>query len=135
LLILMVCPAAHGGQHAIEGDVVDRNGEPVHRAIVTLLPGNVQMVTDRDGHFIINYLRNDEGKRIRLAKRTDYVVEVFKPGFHAANKAVAYRRGLYVVEGFTLIDEAIRVEDLDDNLDPSLYTDPSHSSGATYEGQ
>lgn len=131
--ILLVSSAWAGNR--LEGQVLDRNGEPVDRAIVSLVPGNVQLMTDREGRFLIDYLRDDKGERARLKGRTSYVLEVFKPGFHAQALDVAYRSGPLALPVVTLVEETIEVEIGDENLDPALFGDPSHAGGAAYEGQ
>lgn len=135
LLALALAAPAHAGRNQLEGQVSDRNGDPVNRAIVSLVPGNVQLMTDRDGQFLIDYLRDDEGQRTRLKKRTDYVLEIFKPGFHTQSFAVEYKRGTLEIPPVTLVEETIEVEDTGENIDPGLFKDPTHSSGAAYEGQ
>jgi hypothetical protein len=125
---------AHAAGQGIGGRVVDRNGEPVSRAIVSLSPGNVELVTDRDGRFIIDYLRDASGERTKLGKKTDYKLEVFKPGYHSFTLAVPYRRGELELEEVTMVEETIDVQDFPENLDPALYSQTTQSSGATYEG-
>lgn len=126
---------AYAGNHNIGGRVVDRNGEPLSRAVVSLAPGNVELVTDRDGRFLIDYLRDEQGERIKLGKKTEYTLEVFKPGFHTFKLPVAYKRGEVEVEVITMIEESIDVQDFPENLDPAMYTSATQSAGATYEGQ
>lgn len=127
--------AAWAGRHAILGQVTDRNGAPLPGAIVSLAPGAVELVTDREGRFAIDYLRDADGARTRLAKRTDYTLEVFRPGYHVVRRSFSYKRGGLLVEGLTLTEEALTFEDPGDNLDPAIYADPTHSGGANYEGQ
>ena len=45
-LVLTVAAPAWAGPHKIVGSVVDSNDAPVSRAIVRLIPGNLQLVTD-----------------------------------------------------------------------------------------
>ena len=45
-------------------------GEPLPRAVVSLVPGNVELVTDRDGRFVIDYLRDQSGERVKLGPVT-----------------------------------------------------------------
>lgn len=132
---LLPAPEAQAARNHISGQVIDRNGRPVDRAIVSLQPGNVQLVTDREGWFLIDYLRDDSGSRTRLRKKTDYTLEVFKPGFHTFNVSISYRKGAVAMDTITLVEETIQVEDHGENLDPALYKDTTHSAGATYEGQ
>jgi hypothetical protein len=134
LLLGLIAPSLAGGHH-IAGQIRDRNGQPVSRAIVSLEPGNVELVTDREGWFLIDYLREDDGKRVRLDKKTDYTLEVFKPGFHTFTLQLFYKRGQVEVETVTMIEETIDVADFPENLDPALYSSPTLSAGATYEGQ
>ncbi|MBX2796143.1 MAG: carboxypeptidase-like regulatory domain-containing protein [Myxococcales bacterium] len=123
------------GKHRIEGLVVDRNGQPLPRAVVSLTPGNVLLVTDREGRFLIDYLREGDGKRTRLTKKSQYTIEVFKVGFHTFTHDISYKRGPYEVDAVTMVEETIDITDLPENLDPQLYSRPTQSSGATYEGQ
>jgi hypothetical protein len=126
--------AAHAANQGIAGRVVDRNGEPVTRAIVSLTPGNVELVTDREGRFTIDYLRDPSGERKKLEKKTAYTLVVFKPGYHDFSIPVEYRRGALEIEAVTMIEETINVQDFPENLDPELYSRATQSSGATYEG-
>lgn len=126
---------AFAGKNAIEGQVFDRNGEPVVRAVVTLTPGNVQLVTDVQGKFLIDYARDEAGERVRMPTKVDVELEVFKPGFHTHDVHFFYKRGAVQVEQITLSEDTIEVEDDAQNLDPGLFSDRSQSSGATYEGQ
>ena len=132
--ILWASPA-EAARNQISGRVIDRNGEPVTRAIVSLVPGNVELVTDRDGRFVIDYARDKYGDRTRLAKKTDYKLEIFKPGFHTHVESFYYKRGELVFPTFTLASETIRVEDDRMDLDPELHQNQTQSTGATYEGQ
>lgn len=134
-LALLIGAPAHAGKNMIMGKVIDRNGDPVDRAIISLTPGNVQLVTDRDGGFLIDYLRDDEGERTKLGKRTDYTLEIFKPGYHVQNYSFYYAKGTVALEQFTVVEETIEIEDTKENLDPTLYEGATTSIGATYEGQ
>lgn len=135
-LVALAAPAiGHAASPGIGGRVVDRNGEPISRAIVSLVPGNVELVTDRDGRFQIDYLRDTSGERVKLEKKTDYKLEVFKAGYHAFTLPVQYKHGALEVDTVTMVEETIDVRDLAENLDPALYSVQTQSSGATYEGQ
>lgn len=123
------------GKNYIAGQVLDRNGDPVERAIVTLAPGNVQLITDADGKFVIDYARDGTGQRVKLGTKVDYKLEVFKPGFHTEALKFFYKHGAIAVDEITLKEDTIRVDDDGENLDPGLFSDRSQSSGATYEGQ
>lgn len=131
----LLAPSAEAARNQITGRVIDRNGEPVTRAIVSLSPGNVELVTDRDGRFVIDYARDKYGDRTRLAKKTDYKLEVFKPGFHTHVESFYYKRGELAFPTFTLVSETIRVDDDQMDLDPELHQTQTQSTGATYEGQ
>jgi hypothetical protein len=133
-LPLLACVAC-GPKPAITGLVVDRNGAGMPRAIVSLAPGNVELVTDRDGHFLIDYLRDDQGQRVHLKKRVPYHLEVFKPGFHTYTVEVPYKHGIATVDTVTMVEDTIDVKDLPENLDPALYSSQTQSAGANYEGQ
>ena len=132
---LLLAPQALAGKHFITGTIQDRNGEPVDRAIVSLNPGNVQLVTDREGRFLIDYLRDEAGEWVRLSKKTDYQLEVFKPGFHTQTYNFYYKSKELVLETFTVVEETIEIQDHGENIDPDLYSDQTNDSGATYEGQ
>ncbi|MCB9746647.1 MAG: carboxypeptidase regulatory-like domain-containing protein [Alphaproteobacteria bacterium] len=121
--------------HAISGQVIDRNGDPVARAIVSVQPGDVQLVTDPEGRFMFDYLRDEDGERTRLDKRTTYEVEAFKAGYHVATVPVEYTRGELQLELITLTEETIRVEGEDTRFDPADFPDRSHSGGGSYEGE
>lgn len=133
--LVLLLSTALAGKHYIVGQVTDRNGEPVDRAVVTLDPGNVQLVTDREGRFLVDYLRDEDGQRVKLAKKTAYVVEIFKPGFHLKTVSVTYKKGVVEMEPLTLVEETIEIADDGAELDPDLYENATHSSGANYEGQ
>jgi hypothetical protein len=133
-LLALSAPAWAGGNH-ITGQVINRNGEPVPRAVVSLAPGNVQLVTDREGFFLIDYLRDDAGERVKLDKKTDYTIEIFKPGFHTYAAQFYFKKGQLTVDTVTMVEETIELQDLPENLDPALYSRPTHAAGANYEGQ
>ena len=132
---LLLTPPAFAGRSYIMGSIQDRNGEPIDRAIVTMQPGNVQLVTDREGRFLIDYLRDEEGQRVRLSKKTTYTLEVFKPGFHVFSVDFFFKAGPHTVESITVVEETIQVTDDGQDLDPELFQDATHSAGANYEGQ
>ncbi len=134
VLTSLATPAFAGGHH-IAGQVVDRNGDPVSRAVVSLAPGNVQLVTDREGYFLIDYLRDDGGERTKLDKKLDYALEVFKPGFHTFATEFYFKKGQHQVEMVTMVEETIALQELPENLDPALYRLRTHAAGANYEGQ
>ena len=135
LIVIVTALPAQAGRHSIQGQVLDRNGVAVNQAIITLKPGNVQLVSDAEGRFLIDYLRDENGERTKLDKRTNYVVEIFKPGFHIKTRDFYFKRGAVLLEHLTLLEETLRVKDDERNLDPEIFHDPTHSSGANYEGQ
>ena len=135
LLVLAGALNACAAKHAITGQVLDRNGQPVPRAIVSLEPGGVEMVTDREGSYTIDYLRDPEGRRIPLARRTDYTLEVLKPGFHPSKEDVHFKRGVLNLEPVTLLEDTIEVGPSEGDLDPGRYRDRAHSDGSNYEGE
>jgi len=135
VLAIGLAAPAWAGKHQISGLVIDRNGNPVEQAIVSLTPGNVQIVTDREGRFLLDYLRDEAGNRLKLAKKTDYQFEIFKAGFHLQSAATYYKRGPLVLEPITLVEDSIKVADDGLDLDPTIYANPTQSSGANYEGQ
>ncbi|MEN0061550.1 MAG: carboxypeptidase-like regulatory domain-containing protein [Myxococcota bacterium] len=134
---------AFAGKHAIVGTVVDRNGDPVPRAVISVnvtskkqASFNVALMTDRRGTFRVDYLRPEESeRRIKLAKRAEYDIEVFKPGFHLHDTSVYFRKGEVVVAPITLVEETIAIQDLPENLDPAANADAATSTGATFEWQ
>ena len=132
---LLVLSLACAGNRAITGQIIDRNGAPVPQAIVSLAPGNVEVLTDQSGHFTIGYLREDDGDRKALATRTEYRLEAFKVGFHLASAPVAYRTGQLTVEPVTLAPDTITLPPAQQPLDPARSSDAVRSAGATYEGE
>lgn len=135
LAALWVSTPASAAKHLITGQVIDRNGEPVSRAVVSLSPGNVELVTDREGRYLIDYLRDDSGERVRLERKVDYTLEVFKPGFHTFTSTFFFKKGELVVDTVTMVEETIDTQDFPENLDPALYSRPTQAAGANYEGQ
>jgi hypothetical protein len=133
--MMMALPLPASAKNLISGQIIDRNGEPVNRAVISLEPGNVQLVTDRLGNFTIDYLRDEDGERVKLRRKTDYRVEVFKPGYHTQAVSLYYKRGETLMEAITVVEDTIEVQDHGENLDSDLYKDSTHSAGANYEGQ
>lgn len=131
LLLLNGCAA----KHMITGTVVDRNGQPVPRAIVSLSPGGVELVTNREGGFLIDYLRDPQGRRVPIERRTDYTIEVLKPGYHKTIQQFYFRRGSLSLEAMTLLEDTIEVGPSEGDLDPGSYRDRTHSDGSNYEGE
>jgi hypothetical protein len=134
LLALLPAVPAHAGRHSIQSTVLTRNGEPVGRARITLSPGNVELVTDREGRFLIDYLRDEQGERIKLDKKTDYALEVFKVGYHPQTTSFYFKRGELVLPEIVLVEKTIQVDDVPVNIDPDTEV-PTHAAGAAYEGQ
>ena len=135
-LILAITPgAALAGKHSLGGNVVDRNGQPLERVNITLAPGNVEIITDETGKFLIDYLRDEEGNRTKLAKRTEYTITFFKVGFHEAKQTLAYKRGELVIGTLTMKEETIKLDPSADNIDPSTYPTRQQDSGGSYEGE
>ncbi len=133
LLALISTVLAKG--HVISGQVLDRNGEPLERVNVSLAPGNVEIITDENGMFRIDYLRDEEGNRIKLSRRTSYTLVLFKVGYHEESAVVEFRRGELVIEPITLEQETIRVEASGDDIDPAKAGESSQSAGGSYEGE
>jgi hypothetical protein len=121
--------------HQIRGTVTDRNGEPMDRVVVSLEPGGVELITDSEGAFTIDYLRDEAGNRVRLEKRTDYTLEAFKTGYHVASTTFYYKKGELLAETITLKEDTIRVDASEDNIDPARFQDTTHSAGSNYEGE
>jgi len=139
-LVALLASPAFAGKHYISGRVIDRNGDPVDKAVITLRPDTdkdleVQLVTDREGRFLVDYLRTADGERARLARRVTYDLEVYKPGFHPRNLKLEYRKGELQVDTLMMTEDTIVVHDDDVQLDPDAYEQQTHSAGANYEGQ
>ena len=131
----LVVLASGCATHQIRGTVTDRNGEPMDRVVISLNPGGVELITDSEGAFTIDYLRDEEGNRVRLEKRTEYTVEAFKTGYHVASTALYYKKGDVICEAITLKEDTIRVDSSEDNIDPARFIDKTHSAGTNYEGE
>lgn len=121
--------------HAIVGQVVDRNGRPVGRANVTLTPGNVELITDDDGRFMIDYLRDAEGTRTKLGRRTDYSIEYFKVGYHTQKATFYYKNGELTLDPVSLVEDTVRVDAAGAPFDPGAYPDRGQEAGGSYEGE
>lgn len=132
LTALLLSGCAH---NRIGGQVLDRNGAPVAGAIIGLAPGNVEVVTDADGRWAIDYLRNEDGERIRLGTRADYDLEAFRVGYHVATAHLTYKRGDVQVDDITLVEDSIRVATPEDDIDPGRQRAQPTASGAAYEGE
>lgn len=87
----------------IEGQVVDRDGEPLPRTFVTISPGDVEVVTDRHGRFTFEYLRDDAGRQVRIRNRTEYTLEVEKDGYHPGEYRLRYRGGRVTLDPIPLL--------------------------------
>lgn len=135
LLALLGVLGGCARHHAIMGKVVDRNGEPIDRVIISVQPGGVEMVTDSEGGFMVDYLRDEAGERVKLNKRSDYTIEAFRTGYHIAKADVYFKKGELIINPIILAEDTIRVDASDDNIDPALYPDRTQSTGATYEGE
>jgi len=135
--------SAMAGKSVIVGTVVDRNGDPVPRAVVAVdvttkarQTLGVALMTDRSGKYRIEYLRVDgEERTMKLPKKSAYAIEVFKPGYHQRQADVYLRSGKLVVDPITLVEETIAVQDLPENLDPGTQSESAPSTGATFEWQ
>ena len=135
LLCLIPLLAGCTRHHAIYGSVNDRNGEPLERVVVSLAPGNVELVTDEYGRFTIDYLRDATGARTKLQKRADYEVSLFKPGFHNASTTFYFKSGELELESLNMTEDTIRVDAGSENIDPGQYPDRAQNNGAAYEGE
>ena len=142
----LMCLALAGCAHQnIAGAVLDRNGSPVVGVIVSVEPGpnqssgegvtRVEVLTDAEGRWSVDYLRNTVGERVRLARRTRYRVEAFRVGYHVVDAEFDYRRGEVEVAPLTLTEDAIRVAAPEDDIDPGRFNRPSQATGATFEGE
>ncbi|MBM4392980.1 MAG: carboxypeptidase regulatory-like domain-containing protein [Deltaproteobacteria bacterium] len=132
ILPFLVACSTH---HAIMGQVIDRNGEPIERAIVALSPGDVEMVTDESGKFIIDYLRDEEGSRVKLSRRTDYAIEFFKVGYHPTKSDFYFKNGELMLEPVALTEDTIKVDNSNVDIDPDKYPDRAQDAGGSYEGE
>lgn len=122
-------------RQAILGKVIDRNGDPIDRVIVSLDPGDVELITDSDGTFAIDYMRDDKGNRVRLERRRDYSVELFRLGYHVGETTVSYKRGQLTLDPITLTEDTVRMDAPAVELDPGQFRDRTQGTGATYEGE
>lgn len=134
-LFLFFSLQASAGNNSISGVVLDRNGDPVDQAIVSLEPGYVELVTDREGKFLIDYLRNEDGNRVKLKGKREFNLEIFKVGFHTERQTFFYKRGPVTIETIRLVEETIQIHDDNADLSETLDAKPTHSAGANYEGQ
>jgi hypothetical protein len=134
-LFLLPVLGACAHHRTITGQVLDRNGDPMEQVVVSVHPGNVEIVTDAAGLFVIDYLRDDQGERTSLVTKTDYQIEAFKPGYHITRSSLSYRRGRMSVDPITLVKDTIRVSESSGDLDPDQYPDRTQSSGTAYEGE
>ena len=135
-LLVLASAQACAIHHRLMGQVVDRNGQPVPRASITLTPGDVALVTDQDGRFLIDYIRTGEdARRVPVPGHRDYTVELFKPGFHVKTFDFFYARGLHDFGRIEMTEETIEVRQDELDLDVGLYSTPTHAAGANYEGQ
>jgi hypothetical protein len=120
----------------ISGTVIDRNGEPMDRVIVALEPGNVEILTDNEGRFEIDYVRKDDGSRTGLKSRSDYTLTFFRTGFQDTREALHYTRGAHDCGTIQMLEDTIEVSEPAAPLDPKkLHAAPTASGGATYEGE
>ena len=122
-------------KNTIAGIVADRNGLPIARTLITIAPGNMQIITDEEGRFLLDYLRDEQGKRTKLKKKTNYSIEAFKVGYHIERKTFFYKRGEVALDAIMLIEDTIEVDDDGRMIDPTLYAKPTQSTGANYEGE
>jgi len=141
LLVLgaLLAPSALAGRNFIAGVVQDRNGDPVPRAQIKLVPeeedkGTFLMVTDSEGRFTIDYLREDDGSRTKLARKTNYDLEIFKAGFHIQTKKFFYKRGDVTLDAITLVEDSIRIDADTTNLPGNIERTDAGSGGGSYEG-
>lgn len=130
-ILLLGCAS----KRAIHGQIFDRNGEPMDRVIVSLQPGNIEMVTDSEGRFVIDYLRDDTGDRIKISTREEYVLEAFRAGYHPHAQPFFYTRGSLELDPLTLTEDTIRIGPSEADIDPARFQDRTSSSGSAYEGE
>jgi len=115
--------------------VVDRDGAPVDRALISLAPGGVEMITDSEGRFMIDYMRDEAGERAKLGKKTEYTIEAFRTGYHIESARVYFKKGELIIEPITLTPDTVRVAASEENLDPASYEQSTQATGAAYEGE
>ena len=135
LLVLGLVLSGCAGKRAILGSVVDRNGEPMDRVIISLDPGGVELITDSEGHFLIDYLRDEAGERVKLDKKTDYTLEAFRTGYHVEKLDFYFKRGELILEPVTMKEDTIQLRASQDDIDPARFPDRTHSAGTAYEGE
>ena len=105
------------------------------RVLVRLEPGNVEVITDSEGVFRIDYMRDENGNRVPLSRKTDYRMEAFRLGFHFHEIQFTYKRGEQALAPVTLVEDTIRVQPSQLSIDPGAYPERTQSTGATYEGE
>jgi len=138
LLAALLVPLGLSGcaaKRSISGSIVDRNGKPMDRVIVSLDPGGVELVTDSQGAFTIDYLRDDAGERVKLSKKTDYTLEAFRTGYHVERQDFFFKHGELLLEPVTMKEDTIRLDASQDNIDPGRFPDRTNSAGSNYEGE
>ena len=135
MLLWAMLLAGCASKRMITGQVVDRNGEPMDRVIVSVQPGNIELVTDSDGRFTIDYLRDDDGERTKLSARQEYALEAFRAGYHVHDLTFYYARGAHDLEPVTLTEDTIRLAPSEADIDPARFPEQSQSTGSTYEGE
>ncbi len=135
LAALTLAVSGCAGKRVIYGSVVDRNGQPMDRVIVSLDPGGVELITDSEGNFMIDYLRDDEGERVKLDKKTEYTLETFRTGYHVSRFDFYFKRGELILDPVTMKEDTIQLRASDDDIDPARFPDRTHSAGTNYEGE
>lgn len=138
VFILLISTWVQSGcahRRAISGQVIDRNGQPMDRVLVRLDPGNVEVITDSEGFYRIDYLRDDRGNRIPIDRKLEYRIEAFRLGFHIHESNLFYKRGQLILDPLTLTEDTIRIQPNQLSIDPAAYPDRTQSTGATYEGE
>jgi hypothetical protein len=135
MVALLLWSLACGPKPAIQGQILDPSGRPVDKAVVALRPGNVKVVTDSDGRFIIDYLRAEDGSRTRLSRRTRYELEAFRLGYHPRAMSVDYRGGALLLDPVQLDPDTIRLQWSGEGVDPAELQERATAAGAAYEGE
>ena len=135
VLLALTLTAGCANKRVIQGQVVDRNGQPMDRVIISLDPGGVELVTDSAGAFSIDYLRDEEGERVKLSKKTDYTLEAFRTGYHVERMDFYFKRGELILEPVTMKEDTIQLRASQDDIDPPRFPDRTHSAGTAYEGE
>lgn len=135
LLVAALTTPSAWARPAIHGQVQDRNGQPMARVNVRVAPGNIEIVTDDEGGFTIDYLRDADGRRGRVKGHTTYTFEVYKLGYQLARLDLAYTHGEVTLEPVVLAPDTITVRASATMVDPGAAPTADPTGGGSYEGE